>query len=913
VSYRKKLIEVALPLDAINKAARVENNIHTGLPSNLHTWWSRKPLGVARAVIFSSLVDDPAEYLPPDEAIAKRKELFKIVSGLADVERSADEKLLLQAKEEISKSVGSILPSFWDPFCGGGSLPLEALRLGLPSVGSDLNPVAVFITRVLIELAPRQASHLPINLEDKGKYPYSGAKFEGLRRDVDYYSRSIHTKLVKRIGNCYPSVILPKKYGGGKTQAIAWIWARTVMCPNPSCGAESPLANKFWLSTHAGNKAYAVPVYQKENKKFSFSIHQTGEPPLGSVNRSGAMCLACRNPMPFNHIRNEGVAGRIGFSLMAIAADGPRGRIYLEPTTEHEEAARACNPVWQPDTELPPSALGFRVQKYGITKHQDLFTKRQMTVLSCLADTIAESRQEIVTDADGDVGYADLVHAFLALSLSRVAQTNNTLVRWLVRASGTSKGTPAFDRPIVSMTWEFSEGNVLGASVGSWKAAIKNPLTALNSVPQSDVLAKAIQHDVSVGPIEGSNLFVSTDPPYFDAIGYADLSDFFYIWLRKAMGAVHPDIFGTMLVPKSGDLTRDLGRKEVARNSASLKFLDKLHAAFENIRKVANTNFPVTVYYAFKQAEADTSDDEEELAGATGWETLLESLLRSGFQITGTWPLHTEATSRLRAIGSNALAASIVLVCRNRPENASSATKGEFLAALKNELPSALKELQASNIAPVDLAQAALGPGMAIYTRYSKVLDASANSVGVRDALALINQTLDRVLSEQEGDFDADSRWAVAWFEDFGFDANEYGIAEVLSKAKNTSVAGMVEAKIVVSKAGKVRLRKPDELPEGWDPDTDLRISAWEVVHQLVRALNASGEIAAAALVAKLGSKAEIARELAYRLYTICERKKRASDAQSYNALVQSWPEITRLAREGAKAQTAERNMFEQE
>jgi putative DNA methylase len=526
-----------------------------------------------------------------------------------------------------------------------------------------------------------------------------------------------------------------------------------------------------------------------------------------------------------------------------------------------------------------------------------------MASLSCLAEIIESIREEIICDANNDLEYADLLQAFLALSLSRVAQTNNTLVRWLIRASGTSKGTPAFDRQIVSMVWEFSEGNVLGGSVGSWDAAVRNPLTALNSIPSSEDVGEAIQHDASSQLGRGGKYAISTDPPYFDAIGYADLSDFFYIWLRKAMGSVHRDIFGTLLVPKETDLTCNLGRRSIPKQKATQQFLDRLHAAFVVIHDAARDDIPVTVYYAFKQAEVDAPSDEEmgQVVNSTGWETLLEGLIRSGFEITGTWPLRTESASRLRAIGSNALAASILLVCRKRPEDAPVTTKGNFRATLKSELPEALTHLQRGNIAPVDLAQSAIGPGMGVYTRYAKVIDASGETVSVRDALALINQVLDEALAEQEGDFDADTRWALAWFEQSGFETGEYGIAETLSKAKNTSVAGMVGAKFLESRGGKVRLLRPDELPADWDPATDPRLTAWEVVHQLIHVLEAGGEGAAAELVAKLGSKAEAARELAYRLYTICERKKRAPQALSYNALVLSWPEITRLAADAAR------------
>jgi putative DNA methylase len=400
---------------------------------------------------------------------------------------------------------------------------------------------------------------------------------------------------------------------------------------------------------------------------------------------------------------------------------------------------------------------------------------------------------------------------------------------------------------------------------------------------------------------------VSTDPPYYDNIGYADLSDFFYVWLRRSLKTVFPDLFATLAVPKAEELVATPYRHG-SREKAETFFLDGMTMAMHRLAEQTHPAFPVTIYYAFKQSESESDTG----TASTGWETFLDAILRAGFGISGTWPMRSELATRNIGRGTNALASSIVLVCRPLSADAPTATRRDFVTTLKTELPLALAHLQRSNIAPVDLAQAAIGPGMAVYTRYAKVLDAEGKPLGVRDALALINQILDEVLAEQEGDFDADSRWALAWFEQYGFTSAEYGVAETLSKAKNTSVTGMVEAGILSSKAGKVRLLKPTDLPEDWDPTTDKRLTVWEMVHHLIRVLEAGGESEAAALAAKLGSKTEIVRELAYRLYTLCERKKRAPEALAYNGLVQSWPEITRLAREGSKPTPGQTKMFEE-
>ncbi|MBM3457179.1 MAG: DUF1156 domain-containing protein, partial [Armatimonadetes bacterium] len=391
---------------------------------------------------------------------------------------------------------------------------------------------------------------------------------------------------------------------------------------------------------------------------------------------------------------------------------------------------------------------------------------------------------------------------------------------------------------------------------------------------------------------------VSTDPPYYDNIGYADLSDFFYVWLRRSLQRVFPDLFATVAAPKAEELVATPYRHG-SRQRAEAFFLDGMTEALRRLAEQAHPGFPVTIYYAFKQAETRTDGG----TASTGWETFLDAVIQAGFGISGTWPMRTELANRMVGRDTNALASSIVLVCRRRPVDAPRATRREFAGALRRELGAALRHLQASNIAPVDLAQAAIGPGMAVFTRYAQVLGAGDTPLTVREALALINQELDEVLAEQEGDFDAESRWALAWFEQGGFGEGDYGVAETLSKAKNTSVEGLAAAGIVESRRGRVRLLKPGELPADWDPEQDTRSNHWEMVHHLIRALDQTGERGAAALVRKLGPRAEVARELAYRLYTLSERKKRAADALAYNTLVQSWPEIARLAEATAPAE----------
>ena len=456
------------------------------------------------------------------------------------------------------------------------------------------------------------------------------------------------------------------------------------------------------------------------------------------------------------------------------------------------------------------------------------------------------------------------------------------------------------------MVWDYAEANVFGDAAGDFGRCVGS-LTEVLDKGGLRGLGTARQSDAQTLDVNLPRVF-STDPPYYDNIGYADLSDFFYVWLRRSLRSVFPDLFATLAVPKAEELVAAPYRHG-GKKPAEAFFLDGMTRAMRRLAEQAHPAFPVSIYYAFKQSETTTGLG----TASTGWETFLDAVMRAGLGISGTWPMRSELATRNVGRETNALASSIILVCQPRAADAPTATRREFVAALKSELPVALAHLQRGNIAPVDLAQAAIGPGMAVYTRYAKVLDATGKALSVREALVLINQTLDETLVQQEGDFDADSRWALAWFEQFGFDEGEYGIAEVLSKAKNTSVAGMVDAGILASKGGKVRLLKPEELPPDWNPTTDPRLTAWEMVHHLVRALEAGGENAAAELAAPLGIKAEAARELCYRLYTLCERKKRAAEALSYNSLVQSWPEITRLAREEQKAEAEQTSLFASE
>jgi putative DNA methylase len=1009
--YHKKLIEVALPLEAINTASAREKQPGIGAhPRGLHLWWARRPLAAARAVIFAQMVDDPSEYveelladsktrqaaekthrkrlkaweerkvvfdkadaagmsaatnpgpgrLPTLEdtaAVLERERLFGILEELVLWKNTTNEKVLEKARAEILRSWRrtcaenidhpravelfdpEILPAFHDPFAGGGALPLEAQRLGLESYASDLNPVAVLINKAMIEIPQKFTGRSPVNPAERKEQRLIAKKWrgaQGLAEDVRYYGQWMRDEAEKRIGHLYPKVeITPqmtqerpdlKQYIGQKLTVIAWIWARTVKSPNPAFAqVDVPLATTFMLSTKAGKEAYVEPVIEGGGYRFIVNV---GKPKDAESAKRGTkaggsrsifLCMMSGTPMPFEYLRSEAKAGQMGSRLMAIVAKGTRGRIYLSPTSEMEKIALSAQPQDTPETDLPEKALGFRVQEYGMTKWCDLYTPRQLLALTTFSDLVHETIEKVKFDAlaaglleegkalaDGGTGaraYADAVGVYLAFAISRLADYNSSVATW--KPSG-EQVMQTYKRQAIAMTWDYPESNVLGQSAICWKNSVKYSADNLLATASQFVNMKGavIQQDASTQLISLGKV-VSTDPPYYDNIGYADLSDFFYIWLRRSLKPVFPELFATLAVPKDEELVATPyrhGSKEIAE----MFFLDGMTQAMKRLAEQVHPAFPVTIYYAFKQSEIDIKEGTTN----TGWDTFLAAVIEAGFAISGTWPMRTEMSNRIIGSGTNALASSIVLVCRKRDTAALIATRRGFVSALKAELPIALVHLQAGNIAPVDLAQAAIGPGMAVYTRYAKVLDAQGQPLSVRQALILINETLDEALAEQEGDVDGDTRWALAWFEQSGFAEGEFGTAELLSKAKDTSVDGMVRAGILASGRGKVRLLKPAELPADWDPTRDPRLTTWEMVHHLIRALEFGGENAAAQLMAKLGAKAEAARELCYRLYTLCERKKRTTEALSYNSLVQSWPEISRLARESRTPTETQATLF---
>jgi putative DNA methylase len=901
-------------------------------------------------------VDDPSanpDLFPTQKAQEKeRQRLFNIIEEFVKWENTTNESVLQAARDEIWKSWRRTctenvnhprakelfnptkLPAFHDPFAGGGTLPLEAQRFGLDVHASDLNPVAVLINKAMIESPPKFAGRPPVNPEvrrDKSLFQKTWHGTQGLAEDVRYYGHWIRDEAEKRLGHLYPKIEVTlemtkgrpdlKPYIGRKLTVIAWLWTRTVKSPDPAFAkVDVPLASTFMLSAKSGKVAYVEPVIEGMGYRFDVKLGtpKNNEGVIGGTKlaRANFRCLMSGTPITGDYIKTEGKAGRIGARLMAIAAQGERGRVYLAPTHTTERTAHQAEPEWKPDLPICGSTQYIGVKPYGMEKFSDLFSNRQLLLLTSLSDSLQGVLEQAKRDAiaadmpddgkslesggTGATAYAEAIAVYLGMGISKLSATQNSLVIWKPQMD---QAIALFGRQAISMVWDFAESNPFNGAAGDLATTLSGMMRVLDRLPTTGGIGHATQADATqAGP---NDVVVSTDPPYFDNVPYADLSDFFYVWLRRSLRTVFPQLFATLAVPKAEELVAFAYRHE-SKEAAGVFFMNGMSRAMHRLTEQAHPAFPVTIYYAFRQSETESDG-----TASTGWETFLDAVIQAGFATGGTWPMRTEYTGNLK-IERNALASSIVLVCRPRATNAPSTTRRDFLSALKAELPDALRHLQRGNIAPVDLAQAAIGPGMAIYTRYSKVLDAGGKALSVRDALALINQILDEVLTEQEGDFEADSRWALAWFEQMGFSEGEYGVAETLSKAKDTSVDGLEHAGILKSSRGKVRVLRPSELSPTWQPTTGSRLTVWEIVHHLIRVLETGGESAAAGMVAKLGGKAEIARELAYRLYTMCEKKKRAQEALSYNGLVQSWPEIMRLARQGGEPQRKQAGLFEE-
>ena len=909
--YKKKLIEVALPLQAINAACAREKSIRHGHPSTLHLWWARRPLAACRAVLFASLVDDPSsrpEDFPTIEAQEReRSRLFALIEQLVQWENSLNENVLALARAEIRKSLGDELPSIYDPFCGGGAIPIEAQRLGLPTYGSDLNPVAVLITKAMTEIPWRFTGQKPVHPSLQGPmFQRTWDRATGLAADVEAYGHAILEDSRERLGIYYPKVRLE---GGRDANIVAWIWARTVKCNNPVCGAEMPLVKSFALSSRAGKEWSINPIVDRGKKSVSFETCAGKPSRSGTVNRRGAECIVCGEPVTLAYIREEGKAKRLSSQLMAIVAEGHRGRAYVAPNVEQVRVARSAQPGWTPDTDLVHNPRHMSPPLYGMTKHRDLFTSRQLLALTTFSDLIREARDRIRSEAksaglaegpgieeggSGAHAYADALCTYLGLWMGRLADYHSALCSWDNSRENVSH---VFNRQTLSMKWDYAEANPLGDSGGNAAGAIEWIKKALLNASCA-AKAEVFQQDASDTEFFGR--VVSTDPPYYDNVPYADLSDYFYIWLRASVLQAYPNLFSTVLVPKAQELIAEPSRFGGSQESARDFFEAGLSDVFANIDKSARSDVPITVFYAFKQTERDDDVDGDVAESSVGWETMLSGLIAAGIQIVGTWPVSSELANRMRGQNSNALGSSIVLVCRPRDPMVTTCSRAEFVRALRAELPIAVQRLRDASLAPTDLQQAALGPGMSVFSRYAKILEPDDTSMTVRSALSLINEELGQILLGEIGGVDAETHFALSWFDENGYSDGQYTRADVVLRAKNASIEPLVRSGVAVSESGRVRLLSPQEIvPE---ITVELRkFPAWSQALYVAAALvghDGSDESAAAILRAiGLGSVEHI-KDIAYHCYLVCDRTRRSTEARDFNAVVQAWPDLLRLASE---------------
>jgi putative DNA methylase len=939
----KKLIEVALPLDAINVASAREKSIRHGHPSTLHLWWARRPLAAARAVIFAQMVNDPGGErgyragMTKAQAQSKRDDLFSIIEDLVKWENTNNEVVLARARAAIRESWvetcklnrahpqaadlfdPETLPAFHDPFAGGGALPLEAQRLGLESWASDLNPVAVTINKAMIEIPPRFVGRVPVGPrmagDQQGKLSEDWGGARGLAEDVRRYGAWMRSEAVKRIGHLYPKIEVNaqmlserpdlKPYLGECLTVIAWIWARTVKSPNPAFSdVEVPLASTFVLSSKEGKQVFVKPLVKDGVCRFSVCMGEPGETAKNGTKLSrGAnfQCLASDTPIEPKYIYAEANAGRMGARLMAIVAEGTRGRVYLTPTDAHERAAVAAQPEWKPEVAMSDNPRWFSPPLYGLKTYGDLFTSRQLVALTTYSDlvqhAVARCRQDALAAGfpDDDLGvdagglgakaYAEAVGVYLGLAVDKTTDYNSSLVAW---SPSRDQAKTTFGRQALPMIWDFAEVNTLAGAAGDIAVSIEG---ICRSVAAASSIAGHVRQSDAQNQTISNGKVVSTDPPYYDNIGYADLSDFFYVWLRKSLRPIFPGLYATVAVPKAEELVATPYRHG-SREKAETFFLDGMTQAMHNLAEKAHPAFPVTIYYAFKQSETKADGD----TSSTGWETFLQAVLDAGFAITGTWPMRTERDARSIGIGTNALASSIVLVCRQRSIDASTIGRRAFIRELNAALPEALLDMTrggvSSPVAPVDLSQAIIGPGMAIFSQYGAVLEADGSKMSVKTALQLINRFL------AEDDFDHDTQFCLAWFEHKGWAAGKFGDADVLARAKGTSVDGLRVSGVIESSGGELRLLRWAEMPADWSPETDVRTPIWEALHQLIGAISKGGESAAGALLARMPARAEPIRALAYRLYTLCERLGKAEDARAYNELIGAWSGIESAAQD---------------
>lgn len=914
MTYKKKLIEVALPLAKINFESAKEKSIRHGHPSTLHMWWARRPFGSARAIIWATLIDDPSsnpeKYPTAETQDIERARLFGILESISSWEAINDEEAMEKARQELRTSCGGVLPTVCDPFGGGGAIPLESLRLGLPTVTGDLNPVAVLIQRSMMDI-PQRFSSRPSITESHQLDLENSSGYEGLARDVEFYAKQVIQIVKKRVGHLYSEDSEDPALG-----PMAYLWVRTVPSPDPTWSGSVPLAGS-WIIRNKPNRPniWVKPIVDSDLQEITYEIHENGVPTEGTIKRAKGTCIATGAAITNQYIKDSASQEKMAADLICKVYDSPDGRAYFPVmSSDKAKALKVRTGIWQPEGAMPTHSQYMGAPRYGLDEWKKLFLPRQAEVISCIVDVLRELEPEIENRAiesgwtvgnhlrdggDGAVAYAEAISTYLAFILDRSVVRWNTLSVWHTAGE---KIEQIFRMQAYQMDWMFVEANPFSNASGGWEGQISWVTKVIRDLPVSKpALIDQISAKARVKTIVPNVLI--TDPPYYDSVPYSDLSDFFYVFIRKTLGHIWPDECATLITPKAEELVADHERHG-SKLAAKEHFENGMREVFSSAAESADDEYPAVIYYAFR-----SNEDGKDGNASTGWETFLEGLLQGGWSVVRTWPIRTEMTAGLKST-KNMLASSIVLVCRRRSVTASLATKSDFISALRNEMPPELKVLLRENIAPVDLAQSAIGPGMAVFSRYARVLESDGTPMTVRTALSLINEVLAEILSGEESEFDADTRFAVTWFEQFGHNPGAFGDAETLAKAKNTTVGGVVESGIASSREGKLRLLDRSEMSQFWDPTNDSRLTVWETTQHLIQALEKS-EADAANLLKKIGSGyGERARQLAYLLFGVCERKKWAGEGGYYNMLVTAWPEIEKLSKKESNGNSSSETLF---
>ena len=901
--YKKKLIEVAMPLNSINKACDYEKKPGIGPhPRGIHHWWARRPHTAARAFLFAQLIDDPIsrpeDFKTEEDQKQERKRLMSIIEKLSEWKSNNNDKFFFEIRSELKKSIGNDFPIILDPFSGGCTIPLEGKRMGLEVHGSDLSAVSTILGKSMIEINELFQNMPPLNPNGNLKNHYRG--FEGLAEDFKYYGFEVIKNCKQKLKSNYETEnIKDNRYKN--SDIVAWIWTNTVASPDPSLnGLHVPLVKSFDLVTSRGNRVWIKPLVQGDRYSFRVLSELDGckyEKIEGTIGRHGGRCIVSGSAITLDYIRNEGKKGLLSQKLMAVCVKGKGRKNYFSPPLNYEKNIFLNSKIEYINCPIEHWPGSTNCVVYGRTKFQDLFSSRQLNSLIQFSLEIKKIEKQIFNEIKNKLElytkekkinldlvskeYLKLIMTFLAFTLSRALDFNNMHCRW---SASNEKIMQLFARGAIPMCWDFGEANLFEDVVGGFPKIIDYQAKCIETLFVNNGKGRIIQSDAREAVIP-KNSILNTDPPYYDNIPYSNLADFFHVWLKKTIGHLYPDELSTLSSPKETELVANqfrFGGKELADKT----FLDGMTFVINRYTNFCNKDYPLVIYYAFKQSEIENHG-----IFSPGWDSFLTALISTGLQVVQTWPARTESSTRIRALGYNALATSVIVVCRKRDNVTKTISKHEFIRQLKTELPRAISDLKAANISPADIPQSSIGPGIGIFSRYQAVLENDDSHMSVKTALQLIN----RELGDEEGEYDSETSFAITWFEQNGFNVGDFGSANNIANAKGISVNTLVHSGVAQSSGGKFSLLDRESLEDDWDPTTDKNLTIWECCQYLIKTMENKGEFETAKLIKQMGSRrADSAKELAYTLYDIAANKRKdANEATAYNGLIAVWSELT--------------------